>query len=120
MKENQQGIFQMKENKDGQRFWNRIPVEISGDSRFEIKGKNFNITPNLQNVFTDTTGKSLKKLDNTENITYKKLLKTPISENYKLKSEEVNSGRNKKIPKLSSSLSIYKVRGLKKSSFHQT
>ena len=39
-----------------------IPVEISGDSRVEKKGKNFDITPNLQNVFTDTTGKSLKKL----------------------------------------------------------
>ena len=60
MKEKEKGFFNStKEN--GQRFLNGLPVNISGDSRIEIKGKDFNITPNLQKVFTDTTGKSLNK-----------------------------------------------------------
>ena len=58
MKEKQKRFFQKKEDQNGQRNRNGIPVEISIDSRVEIKGKTFNISPNLQNVFTDTTGKS--------------------------------------------------------------
>ena len=95
MKDKQKGFFKITEDENGQRFWNVIPVEISGDSRIEIKGKEFNITPNLQNVFTDTTGKSLKKLDKTETTTYKQLLKTLNYKNYKHKSGEKNSGRYK-------------------------
>ena len=76
MKEKQKGFFKMEENQNGQRFWIGIPVEILGDSTIEIKGKDFNVTPNLQNDFTDTTGKSLKKLDKMETSTYKQLLKT--------------------------------------------
>ena len=45
---------------------------MSGDSRVEIKGKNFNLIPSLQKVFTDTTGKSSKKIDKMENLTYEK------------------------------------------------
>ena len=96
MKENQKGFFKIKEDQNRQRFWNGIPVGISGDSRIEIKGKDFNITPNLQNVFTDTTSKSLKKLDKKETETYKQLLKTLNYKNYKHKSGEKNSGRYKK------------------------
>ena len=60
MKDKQKVFFKITEE-NGQRFWNGIPVDISGDSRIGISGKDFNITHNLQNVFTDTTGKSLKK-----------------------------------------------------------
>ena len=95
-KENQKGFFKIEEDQNRQRFWNGIPVGISGDSRIEIKGKDFNITPHLQKVFTDTTGKSLKKLDKKETETYKQLLKTPNYKNYKHKSGEKNSGRYKK------------------------
>ena len=62
MKEKEKGFFKITEDENGQRFWNAIPVEISGDSRIVIKGKDFNITPNLENVFTDTTGRFLKKI----------------------------------------------------------
>ena len=95
MKDKEKGFFKITEDENGQRFWNGIPVVISGDSRIEIKGKDFNITPNLGNVFTDTTGKSLKKLDKTETTTYKQLLKTLNYKNYKHKSGEKNSGRYK-------------------------
>ena len=63
MRDNQKGFFKIREDKNGQRFWNEIPIEISGDSTIEIKDTNFNITPNLQKVFRDTTGKSLKKIN---------------------------------------------------------
>ena len=93
MKEKERGFFKIREGKDGQRYWNGLPVYISGDSRIEIEGEIFNITPNLQKVFTDTTGKSLKKLTKKENQTYKKLLNTLNYENYRPKHGEVNSGR---------------------------
>ena len=92
MKDQQKGFFKIEEDGNGQRFWNGIPVEISGDSRIEIKGKDFNITPNLQSVFTDTTSKSFKKLDKKEIDTYKRLLKTLNYKNYIPKSGEKNSG----------------------------
>ena len=93
-KDKQKGFFKIREDEDGQRYWNGIPVEISGDSRIEIKGKEFNITPNLQNVFTDTTSNSLK-LTKKENQIYKKLLNTLNYENYRTKYGEFNSGRYK-------------------------
>ena len=95
MKDKEKGFFKIEEDQDGQRFWNGIQVEISGDSRIEIKGKDFTKTRNLQNVFTDTTGKSLKKLDKTEIETYKRLLKTLNYKKYKHKSGGKNSGRYK-------------------------
>ena len=95
MKEKQKGFFKIREDQNGQRYWNGIPVDILGDSSVEMKGLNFNITPNLHNVFTDTTGKSLKKLNKKENQTYKKFLNTPNYENYKPKNEEIDSGRYK-------------------------
>ena len=95
MKDKQKGFFKIEEDENGRRLWNGIPVEIPGDSRIEIKGKDFNITPTLQNVFTDTTGKSLKKLDKTEIKTYKQLLKTFNYKNYKPKFGKNKSGRYK-------------------------
>ena len=94
MKDKEKGFFKITEE-NGQRYWNGKPVNISGDSRIEIEGVNFNITPDLQNVFTDTTGKSLEKLNKKENRTYKKLLDTLNYKNYKHKPGEKNSGRYK-------------------------
>ena len=99
MKEKQKGFFQIIDDQIGQRFWNGIPVEKSGDSRVEIKGKNFNITPNLQNVFTGTTGKSLKKTDKMEYLTYKRLLQILNFVYLKPKSGEIMSGRYKNTKK---------------------
>ena len=95
MKDKQKGFFKIREDKDGQRYWNGKPIQTPRDSIVEVEGKNFNITNNLQNVFSDTTGNSLKKLDKTEIRTYKKLLQTLDYENYKHKSGEKNSGRYK-------------------------
>ena len=95
MKEEQKGFVKIREDQKGRRYWNGIPDYVSGDSSVEMKGKNFDITHNLQTVFTDTTGKSLKKLDRKENQTNKKLLNTLDYGIYKPKSGEVNSGRYK-------------------------
>ena len=95
MKNKQKGIFKTREDKNGHRYWNGIPIQTPRDSIIEVKNKKFNVTTNLQNVFTDTTGKSLKKLDKTENQTYKKLLQTLDYENYKPKNGKNNSGRYK-------------------------
>ena len=77
MKVKENGFFKISGDKDGQRYWNGVPIEIPGYSRLKINDKTFNITPNLQNVFTDTTGESLKKLTKTENKTYKKTFTNP-------------------------------------------
>ena len=119
MAKNEKGFFKIREGKDGQRYWNGLPIKTPRHSIVEVEGKKFNITPNLQNVFTDTTGKSLKNLTKTENKTYKKHLQTLDYENYRLKQGEYNSGRYKKL-KISSNLIIYKVEELKKLSYHLT
>ena len=58
MKDKEKGFFKIREDKDRQRYWNGMPINILGDTRIGKDGKNFNITPNLQKVFTDTTGES--------------------------------------------------------------
>ena len=63
MKDKERGFFKITEDENGERYWNGKAVNISGSSKIEIEGENFNITPNLQNVFTDTTGKFLNKLN---------------------------------------------------------
>ena len=77
-----------------------VLVDKIGGSRVEINENIFDLTPNLLKVFTDTSGKSIKKLNKNEEITYKKLLQTLDYPNYKPKGGEAKSGRylyNKKI-----------------------
>ena len=95
MKNKEKGFFKIREDKNGQRYWNGKPIDLLGESRIGIEGENFIITNNLKNVTTDTTGKSLKKLDKKENQTYKKLLKTLNYEDYIPRYGEFNSGRYK-------------------------
>ena len=95
MAKNEKGFFKIREDKNGQRYWNGLPIQTPRHSIVEVDGINFNITPNLQKVFTDTTGQSLKKLDKKENRTYKKLLNTLNYENYKHKPGAKTSGRYK-------------------------
>ena len=62
MKNEQKGFLKVREDKDGQRYWNGIPIQTPRDSLVEVKVKKCKITTNLQNVFTDTTEKSLKNI----------------------------------------------------------
>ena len=74
-------------------MWNGYPVEMLGGTEIEIDDKNFNITPNLLKVFTQTSNIPLKKLYDQEWEIYKKILETLNFENYKPKSGEIESGR---------------------------
>ena len=82
---------------DRQRGWmlNGYPVKILSGSKVEINDKEFNITPNLQKVFTQTSNVPQKKLNDQEWEIYKDILKTFNFENYKPKSGENKSGSYK-------------------------
>ena len=45
-------------------MWNGSPVEMLRGTEVEINDKKFNVTPNLQKVFTQTYNIPLKKLNN--------------------------------------------------------
>ena len=60
-------LLQIEEKRNGDIFWNVIVIEKLGESMNWISEDVYNITPNLQNVFTDTTNKSLEKLDDNVN-----------------------------------------------------
>ena len=76
-------------------MWNGYPVRMLGGTEVKINDKNFNITPNLQKVFTQTSNIPLKKLNDQEWEIYNKILETLDFENYKPKSGENKSGRYK-------------------------
>ena len=95
MKQKQKGFFKNNERPNGEIFLDTVPIKFLGDSLVEINGKSFIITPNIQNVFTDTSSKSFKKLDEVENTIYKQLLKTPNFEKYAAKPGECNTSAYK-------------------------
>ena len=39
MKDKEKGFFKIREDKDGQRYWNGIPIQTQRDSIVEVKGK---------------------------------------------------------------------------------
>ena len=92
MKDKQTGFFKI-EDRNGDDYWNGFLVDKIGGSRVEINENIFDLTPNLLKVFTDTSGKSIKKLNKNEEITYKKLLKTLEYPNYKPRGGESKSRR---------------------------
>ena len=76
-------------------IWNGPPVKMVGGTEVEINDKKFNKTPNLQQVFTQTSGIPLKKLNDQEREKCKKNLNTLNFQNYVPKSGENKSGRYK-------------------------
>ena len=76
-------------------MWNGYPVKLLGGTEVEINVKNFNISSNLQEVFTQTSNIPLKKINDQEWEIYKKILESLIFENYKPKSGENKSGKYK-------------------------
>ena len=47
MKDREKEFFYIIKDKDGQRYWNGIPIQTPRDSIVEVKGKTFIITTNL-------------------------------------------------------------------------
>ena len=76
-------------------MWNGYPVKMLRGTEVEINDKKFNITPNLQKVFSQTFNIPLKKLNDQEWEIFKNILETLNFENYEPKSGETRSGRYK-------------------------
>ena len=58
-----------KLEQEGKRvFWNNIPVIPQGENRVSIKGKEFDIKPNIQNYFTNTK-LTTKNMDDEDKLT---------------------------------------------------
>ena len=55
-------------------FWNKIPVIPQGENRVGIKGEEFDITPNIQNYFTNTK-LTTKRMNNEDKSTVYDILK---------------------------------------------
>ena len=57
----QKGFFIIEERNNGDKFWNGFPVEKMGGDKLKINDKVYNISDDLQNVFTNTSNVPLKK-----------------------------------------------------------
>ena len=91
----QKGFFNIEEI-DGEIFWNKIPVEILGDSTIKINNDDeYKLSADLRNVFIDTTGKSLKKLNDVDRVMYQNIVRSLGFYKYIPKQGESNSGRYK-------------------------
>ena len=87
----------LKTYNDPERGWmgNGHPIKVLRGTEVEINDKNFNVTPNLQKVFTQTSNIPLKKLNDQEWEIYKNILETYNFEKYTPKFGENKSSRYK-------------------------
>ena len=60
------GFFKTYYDRERGWMWNGYPVKMLGGTEVEINDEEFNITPNLQKVFTQTSNIPLKKLNDQE------------------------------------------------------
>ena len=60
------GFFKTHYDNERGWMWNDYPVKMLRGTEVEINDKSFNISPNLQKVFTQTTNIPLKKLNDQE------------------------------------------------------
>ena len=59
-------FFKRSEAPEGHITWNCIEIEKLGGSRVDINGSEYNITPELTQVFTKTKGSLVQKLSNED------------------------------------------------------
>ena len=93
----QKGHFNVTESSAGEIFWKKKPMEILGDSEIKITQDVNDLSTNLQSVFTDTTEKPLKKLNDVDRVMYKNISSRLYLEKHKPISAESKSGRYKHI-----------------------
>ena len=89
------GFFNIEERDNGDIFWNGFPVKKVAGNKLKIGENISEITPGIQKVFTQTSDKPLKKLNNQEREVYNNILEILDFENYKPISGESKSGRYK-------------------------
>ena len=63
------GFFKKKHDPEHGWMLNIYPINILRGPKIEINGNKYNLTPNLQNLFTETSNIPLKKLNDKERET---------------------------------------------------
>ena len=68
------GFF--KTHYDSQNGWmlNNHPIKTPGGSNMKINENEYNITPSLQKVFTDTKYETVKSMSDTEKVGFRDIL----------------------------------------------
>ena len=82
MNKKQKRFFNFRQNPNEDLLWNEIPIEILGSFRTKINEDMYDISTNLQNVFNDTTEKSLKNLHDIDTEMYQNILKSLKFDDY--------------------------------------
>ena len=77
------GFF--KTHYDRQRGWilNNHPIKMPGGTKIEIDKNEYNITPGLQNVFTDTKYETAKSMSDMEKVVFRDILQKTNYNTYK-------------------------------------
>ena len=71
---------------DPQRGWilNNYPIKMQGGTKLEINENEYNITPGLQKVFTDTKYETAKSMSDMEKVVFRDILQKTNYNTYKL------------------------------------
>ena len=74
MENNNIGFF--KTYHDPQRGWmlNNHPINMLGGTKLNVYDNEYNITPGIQKVFTDTSYNTAKSMSDTEKIVFRDIL----------------------------------------------
>ena len=91
----QKGFFKIVERVNGDKFWNRFSVEKSGGNALKTIEDDYNLSVDLQNVFTNTSNIPLKKLNDKDRDKYYNILESLNFKNYKPTCVETKPARNK-------------------------
>ena len=76
--QNQKSFLKIEERNNGDIIWNGFPVEKVGGKKLEINDKIYNISDDLQKVFTNTSNIPLKKVNDKTRECIKIFLKVLI------------------------------------------
>ena len=91
----QKGFFNIEEKDNGDIISNGFTVGKIGGNKLKIIEKSYNISDDLQNVFTNTSNKPLKKLNDKDREKNKTTLENLEFKNYKAIHGETKSARYK-------------------------
>ena len=67
-------FFRIRRSPNGNVFWIIIPIERLGGSKIRIRVDKYNISDDIQNIFTDTTEKPITKQNDRDRVTYRNIL----------------------------------------------
>ena len=79
----QERFFKIEEKDNCDIIWNGFPVERTGGKKLMINEEFYNISADLQNVFTNTSNIPLKNLTDNDSDIYRNNLESLDFNNYK-------------------------------------